>query len=217
MHQATTVLPPYPSHSSQNAFEVGSLIVCKQSSGNWFMVGHSAPSAPKYLCIWQLINHRYLNNRTPSGKAAPACPLWLLIFQPCTVLRKAEQKCKFCNHASVNLELGRGTCAATQHYIGNLCSSKSIIQSPKNQRPSEWKYCTSNNAPSNFFYSCADLLLLWAENFYTTWRLWDTLKVFCNVHNKKIYNENWKIPTVRQQFIVSGSTSVTARPRTRAA
>jgi hypothetical protein len=28
------------------------------------------------------------------------------------------------------------------------------------------------------FYSCADLLLLWAENFYTAWRLSGTLKVF---------------------------------------
>jgi hypothetical protein len=30
------------------------------------------------------------------------------------------------------------------------------------------------NNPSNFFYSCADMLLLWAANIYTTWRLRDT-------------------------------------------
>jgi hypothetical protein len=42
------------------------------------------------------------------------------------------------------------------------------------------------NIPSNFLYSCVDLLLLWAENFYTTWRLRGTLKVLCNMHNKKI-------------------------------
>jgi hypothetical protein len=68
-----------------------------------------------------------------------------------------------------------------------------------------------------FFYSCADLLLLWAENFYTTWQLRGTLKVFCNMYNKNIYNENLKIPAARQQFSVRRSISVTARPRTRAA
>jgi hypothetical protein len=35
-----------------------------------------------------------------------------------------------------------------------------------------------SSVPSNYFYSCADLLLLWAENFYTNWRLRGTLKVF---------------------------------------
>ena len=29
-----------------------------------------------------------------------------------------------------------------------------------------------------FLYSCAELLLLWAKNFYTTWRLHSTLKFF---------------------------------------
>jgi hypothetical protein len=61
-----------------------------------------------------------------------------------------------------------------------------------------------------FLYSCADLLLLWAENFYTTWRLRGTLKVFCDMRNKKI-------PAAGQQFSARGSISVTARPRTRAA
>jgi hypothetical protein len=43
------------------------------------------------------------------------------------------------------------------------------------------------------------------------------LKVFYNMHDKNIENENWKIPAARQQFSVSGSISVTARQRTRAA
>jgi hypothetical protein len=43
-----------------------------------------------------------------------------------------------------------------------------------------------------FFYSCADLSLLWAENFYTTWRQRGTFKGFCNMHNKNVYNENLK-------------------------
>jgi hypothetical protein len=34
------------------------------------------------------------------------------------------------------------------------------------------------------------------------------------MHNKIIYNENWKIPAARQQFSVHGSISVTERPRT---
>jgi hypothetical protein len=34
------------------------------------------------------------------------------------------------------------------------------------------------NVPSNFFYHCADLLLLWAENLYTTWRLRGFLNFF---------------------------------------
>jgi hypothetical protein len=34
------------------------------------------------------------------------------------------------------------------------------------------------------------------------------------MHNKNIYNENWKIPASRQQFSVHGSISGTARPRT---
>jgi hypothetical protein len=34
----------------------------------------------------------------------------------------------------------------------------------------------------------------------------DTVKIFCNMHNKKI-------PAVRQQLSVRGSISVTARPR----
>jgi hypothetical protein len=34
------------------------------------------------------------------------------------------------------------------------------------------------SVPSNFLYSCADLLLLWIANFCTIWRLLDTLKVF---------------------------------------
>jgi hypothetical protein len=67
-----------------------------------------------------------------------------------------------------------------------------------------------------FFYSCAELLLQWAEHFYATWRLRGTLKDFCNMHNKNIYNENWKIPGARQQFSVSRSISATAWPRTRA-
>jgi hypothetical protein len=40
---------------------------------------------------------------------------------------------------------------------------------------------------------------------------------FCNMRNKNIYNENWKIPAPRQQFRVGGSSSVTARPRAPAA
>jgi hypothetical protein len=73
------------------------------------------------------------------------------------------------------------------------------------------------NVPSNFFYSCADMLVLWTENFYTTWRLLGTLKdFFCNMHNN-IYKNNWKIPAARQQFTARGSISVTARPRSRAA
>jgi hypothetical protein len=34
--------------------------------------------------------------------------------------------------------------------------------------------------------------------------------VFCNMDNKNIYNENWKIPAARQQFSVRGRISVTA-------
>jgi hypothetical protein len=37
------------------------------------------------------------------------------------------------------------------------------------------------------------------------------------MHNKNIYNENWKIPAARQQFSVRGSISFTERLRTRAA
>jgi hypothetical protein len=37
------------------------------------------------------------------------------------------------------------------------------------------------------------------------------------MHNKIIYNENWKIPAARQQFSVRGSILVTGRRRTRAA
>jgi hypothetical protein len=66
----------------------------------------------------------------------------------------------------------------------------------------------SDSVPSNFFCSCADPLLLWAENFYTTRRLRGTLKVFCNMRNN-ICNENWKIQAAQQQFIVYGSVSVT--------
>jgi hypothetical protein len=44
------------------------------------------------------------------------------------------------------------------------------------------------DVPSNFLYSFADLLLLWAENFYTTWRLHGTSEAFRNMHNKNIYN-----------------------------
>jgi hypothetical protein len=44
-----------------------------------------------------------------------------------------------------------------------------------------------------------------------------TLQVFCNVHNKNIYNENCKTPAARQKFSVRGNISVTARPRTRTA
>jgi hypothetical protein len=65
-------------------------------------------------------------------------------------------------------------------------------------------------------YSFMNLILLWAENFYTTWRLHGILKVFCNMHNN-IYNENWRISAAWQQFSVRGSISVTARPCTRAA
>jgi hypothetical protein len=49
-----------------------------------------------------------------------------------------------------------------------------------------------SNIPSNFFHSCADLLLLWDENCYRTWPLRGTLRVFCNMHNKNIYNEYWQ-------------------------
>jgi hypothetical protein len=49
------------------------------------------------------------------------------------------------------------------------------------------------------------MLLLWAENVYTAWRLRGTLKVICSMHNKDIYKENWKIPAVRQQFSVHRS------------
>jgi hypothetical protein len=49
-----------------------------------------------------------------------------------------------------------------------------------------------------FLYSCAGLLLLWAENLYTTLWLRSTSKVFCNMHNKNNYNENWKIPSALQ-------------------
>jgi hypothetical protein len=56
-----------------------------------------------------------------------------------------------------------------------------------------------------------------SRKFYTTWRLHSTLKVFCNIHNKNIYNENWKIPAARQLFSVRGSVSLTAQQRTRAA
>jgi hypothetical protein len=35
-----------------------------------------------------------------------------------------------------------------------------------------------SSVPSNLLYSCADLLLLSGENFYTTWWLRNTLKVF---------------------------------------
>jgi hypothetical protein len=34
------------------------------------------------------------------------------------------------------------------------------------------------------------------------------------MQTKTIYNENWKFPAARQRFIVRGSISVTARPRT---
>jgi hypothetical protein len=37
------------------------------------------------------------------------------------------------------------------------------------------------NVPSNFIYSCADLQLLRAEDFYTIWLLRGTLKVFFSV------------------------------------
>jgi hypothetical protein len=70
-----------------------------------------------------------------------------------------------------------------------------------------------------FFYSNADLVLLWAENVYTTWRRRGALKVFLNMHNKNIYKENWKVPAAQQQFSVrggGGGLSVTARRRARA-
>jgi hypothetical protein len=70
-----------------------------------------------------------------------------------------------------------------------------------------WVY---GSISSSFIYSCVGLLLLCAENFYTTWQLRGTLKVFCNMHNKNIYNENWKIPAAWQQFSVCGSIWVTA-------
>jgi hypothetical protein len=60
--------------------------------------------------------------------------------------------------------------------------------------------------PSNFFHSCADLLLHWAENVYTTWQFCGTSEVSCNMHNKKL-------SAARQQFSVRGSISVTSRPR----
>jgi hypothetical protein len=89
---------------------------------------------------------------------------------------------------------------------------------------SDWIYIRSlhtnspmSNIPSDFFYSYTDLLLLWAENFYPTWCLHDTLKVFCNMHNKNIYNENWKIPAVWQQISVCRSISVSVQPLTQAA
>jgi hypothetical protein len=73
---------------------------------------------------------------------------------------------------------------------------------------------TEQNVLSNFFYSCSDLLLLWAQNFYTIWRLCGTLKkFFCNMHNKNIYNKNLKISTAWQQFTVHGNISITAHPR----
>jgi hypothetical protein len=43
------------------------------------------------------------------------------------------------------------------------------------------------NTPSNFFYSCADLLLLWAEKCYTTWRLRGTLKVLFVIQIIRIF------------------------------
>jgi hypothetical protein len=57
-----------------------------------------------------------------------------------------------------------------------------------------------------FFHSCADPLLLWAENFYTTWRLRGTLKVFViciiRIFTIKIENSNCAaaIECVRQHF-----------------
>jgi hypothetical protein len=33
------------------------------------------------------------------------------------------------------------------------------------------------------------------------------------MHNRNIYNENWKIPAARQQSSVRGSIAVTARSR----
>jgi hypothetical protein len=81
-----------------------------------------------------------------------------------------------------------------------------------------WYAGPDTTFPRIFCYSCADLLLLWAEHFYTTWRLRGTLKVISrNTNVKNIYNENWKILAARKKFIVRGSILVTARPRTRTA
>jgi hypothetical protein len=71
-----------------------------------------------------------------------------------------------------------------------------------------YMWCGSN-VPSNSFTAA------WTSycSVYTTWRLRGTLNVFCNMRNKNIHNENWKIPGARQQFSVRGSISVTAHPR----
>jgi hypothetical protein len=70
------------------------------------------------------------------------------------------------------------------------------------------------NIPSKFFFSCVDLLLSKAGKFYMTWQLCHASKVFSNMHNTDIYNENWKIPAVSQHFSVRRSTSVPAQPHT---
>jgi hypothetical protein len=73
----------------------------------------------------------------------------------------------------------------------------------------DWVWGGPPMVPLIFFYSCLDLLLHWAENFYTTWRLCVTLKVFCNRHNKDLYNENWKIPSVLEHFSLAGTVLTT--------
>ena len=71
------------------------------------------------------------------------------------------------------------------------------------------------NIPSNFFYSCAGLLLLWTENFYTTWRLRGTLNFFFVIRIKRIFT------TKTEKFHLHGNNSMCAGAfqllRTRAA
>ena len=60
------------------------------------------------------------------------------------------------------------------------------------------------NIPSNLFYSCAGLLLLWAENFYTTWRLRGTLNFLFVIRIKRIFT------TKTEKFHLHGNNSMCA-------
>jgi hypothetical protein len=60
------------------------------------------------------------------------------------------------------------------------------------------------NVPSNFFYSCADLLLLWTENFYTTWRTAWQFKGFFVIYIIRIFT------TKIENFHLRGHNSVCA-------
>jgi hypothetical protein len=72
-----------------------------------------------------------------------------------------------------------------------VCSSTLEACDCSALRPSRFTVVERAPFPLIFiFYSCADLLVIWAKSFYTTWRLRGTLKFVCNMHNKNIHNEN---------------------------